>query len=100
QKGALAALKGDQTPVTDMRAEFDLRRQYMVNRLSTFPRISVENPTGVLYVMANISQFGLSSTNFADRLLSKHHVAVVPGVAFGDDRTVRFSSATSMEIIT
>ena len=99
QKGALAALKGDQTPVNDMRAEFDLRRQYMVNRLSTFPRISVVNPKGAFYVMANISQFGLSSTNFADRLLSKHHVAVVPGVAFGDDRLIRLSYATSLDII-
>jgi aspartate aminotransferase len=99
QKGALAALKGDQTPVNDMRAEFDLRRQYMVNRLATFPRISVVNPKGAFYVMANISQFGLSSTNFADRLLSKHHVAVVPGVAFGDDRLIRLSYATSLDVI-
>jgi len=99
QKGALAALKGDQTPVTDMRAEFDLRRQYMVNRLGTFPRISVVAPKGAFYVLANISQFGLSSTNFADRLLSKHHVAVVPGVAFGDDRTIRLSYATSLDVI-
>jgi aspartate aminotransferase len=99
QKGALAALKGDQTPVNDMRAEFDLRRQYMVDRLSKFPRISVVNPKGAFYVMANISQFGLSSTNFADRLLSKHHVAVVPGVAFGDDRLIRLSYATSLDII-
>ena len=99
QKGALAALKGDQTPVTDMRAEFDLRRQYMVNRLTTLPRITVVAPQGAFYVLANISQFGLSSTNFADRLLSKHHVAVVPGVAFGDDRTIRLSYATSLDII-
>lgn len=99
QKGALAALKGDQTPVTDMRAEFDLRRQYMVDRLSKLPRISVVTPKGAFYVLANISQFGLSSTNFADRLLSKHHVAVVPGVAFGDDRTIRLSYATSLDVI-
>jgi aspartate aminotransferase len=99
QKGALAALKGDQTPVTDMRAEFDLRRQYMANRLASFPRISVVTPKGAFYVLANISQFGLSSTNFADRLLSKHHVAVVPGVAFGDDRTIRLSYATSLDVI-
>jgi aspartate aminotransferase len=71
----------------------------MVNRLGTFPRISVVNPKGAFYVMANISQFGLSSTNFADRLLSKHHVAVVPGVAFGDDRLIRLSYATSLDVI-
>ncbi len=99
QKGALAALKGDQSPVEDMRQEFDIRRQYMASRLAGIPKISVVMPQGAFYVLANISGFGLNSTNFADRLLSKHHVAIVPGVAFGDDRTVRFSYATSLDII-
>ena len=99
QKGALAALKGDQQPVADMREEFDIRRQYMVDRLKKINRVSVVVPQGAFYVLANISGLGLSSTNFSDRLLSKHHVAVVPGVAFGDDRTVRLSYATSLDII-
>jgi len=99
QKGALAALKGDQTPVEDMRAEFDLRRNYMVQRLATIDRVSVVAPKGAFYVLANISRLGLSSPNFADRMLSKHHVAVVPGVAFGNDGTVRLSYATSLDII-
>lgn len=99
QKGALAALKGDQTPVEDMRAEFDLRRQYMVQRIQSIPRVSVVNPKGAFYVLANISKLGLNSTNFAERLLSKHHVAVVPGVAFGDDRTIRLSYATGLDTI-
>jgi aspartate aminotransferase len=99
QKGALAALKGDQTPVEDMRAEFDLRRNYMVQRLATIDRISVVAPKGAFYVLANISRLGLSSPNFADRMLSKHHVAVVPGIAFGNDGTVRLSYATSLDII-
>ena len=99
QKGALAALKGDQTPVEDMRAEFDLRRNYMVQRLATIDRVSVVAPQGAFYVLANISRLGLSSPNFADRMLSKHHVAVVPGIAFGNDGTVRLSYATSLDII-
>jgi len=99
QKGALAALKGDQSAVEDMRAEFDLRRNYMVQRLATIDRVSVVAPQGAFYVLVNISQLGLSSTNFAERLLSKHHVAVVPGVAFGNDGTVRFSYATSLDVI-
>ena len=45
------------------------------------------------------TEFGLSSTNFADRLLSKAEVAVVPGIAFGDDKTVRLSYATDLETI-
>jgi aspartate aminotransferase len=99
QKGALAALKGDQQPVIDMREEFDMRRQYMMNRLATLQNISVVKPQGAFYVLVNISQLSLNSNNFADRLLSKHHVAVVPGIAFGDDRTVRLSYATSMDVI-
>ena len=99
QKGALAALKGDQQPVSDMRDEFDLRRQYMVQRLSAIDRLSVVKPQGAFYVLVNIGKLGLSSTNFADRLLSKHQVAVVPGVAFGNDNTIRLSYATSMDII-
>ena len=99
QKGGLAALKGDQQPVTDMREEFDMRRQYMINRLKGIDRVTVVEPKGAFYVLANISGLGLNSTNFADRLLSKHHVAVVPGIAFGDDRTIRFSYATSMDVI-
>ena len=99
QKGGLAALKGDQQAMTDMREEFDMRRQYMVNRLKGLDRVTVVEPKGAFYVLANISGLGLNSTNFADRLLSKHHVAVVPGIAFGDDRTIRFSYATSMDVI-
>lgn len=99
QKGGVAALKGDQTCIEDMRAEFDMRRQYMAGRLQSIDRVSVVVPQGAFYVLANIGQLGLSSTNFADRLLSKHHVAVVPGVAFGNDATIRFSYATSLDII-
>ena len=99
QKGAIAALKGDQQPVADMREEFQMRRDYMYDRLSKIDKVTAVNPQGAFYVLANISQYGLNSTNFAERLLSKHHVAVVPGVAFGDDRTIRFSYATSIDLI-
>lgn len=99
QKGALAAIKGDQTPVEDMRAEFDLRREYMCDRLSKIPNLSLVKPLGAFYVLANISKMNLSSQNFADRLLSKAGVAVVPGIAFGDDSTIRLSYATSLDVI-
>jgi aspartate aminotransferase len=99
QKGALAALRGDQQPVADMRDEFNLRREYMLERLSKMPHVSVVRPNGAFYVLVNVSQLGLTSQNFADRLLSKANVAVVPGVAFGDDRTIRLSYATSLDVI-
>ncbi|MBE2205571.1 MAG: pyridoxal phosphate-dependent aminotransferase [Chthoniobacterales bacterium] len=99
QHGGLAALTGDQQCVTDMREEFDIRRQYMFERLNAIPGIKAVRPLGAFYVLANVSSFGLKSQNFADRLLSKVNVALVPGVAFGDDRTVRLSYATSLDVI-
>ncbi|MDB6171684.1 MAG: aminotransferase class [Chthoniobacteraceae bacterium] len=99
QKGGLAALKGDQQPVTDMREEFEMRRDYMCDRISKIPNVSLVVPKGAFYVLVNISKLSLTSQNFADRLLSKHHVAVVPGIAFGDDRTIRLSYATSLDVI-
>ncbi len=99
QKGGLAALQGDQTWVSDMRDEFNVRRDYMYDRLSKLTNVSVSKPAGAFYMLANIGKLGLSSTNFSDRLLSKAGVAVVPGLAFGDDRTIRLSYATSLDII-
>ncbi|MEP6820849.1 MAG: pyridoxal phosphate-dependent aminotransferase [Chthoniobacterales bacterium] len=99
QRGAIAALKGDQQPLADMRDEFNLRRGYMYDRITKIPNITAVKPDGAFYILVNISQLGLSSTNFADRLLSKANVAVVPGIAFGDDRTVRLSYATSIDVI-
>ena len=99
QKGALAALKGDQQCVTDMRDEFDIRRQYMFDRISSIQGLSAVKPLGAFYVLVNISNLGLKSQNFSDRLLSKANVAVVPGIAFGDDQTIRLSYATSLDVI-
>jgi aspartate aminotransferase len=99
QKGAVAALKGDQQALADMRDEFSMRRNYMYDRITKIPNITAVKPEGAFYILVNISQLGLSSQNFADRLLSKANVAVIPGAAFGDDRTVRLSYATSIDII-
>ncbi|MDQ6939569.1 MAG: pyridoxal phosphate-dependent aminotransferase [Verrucomicrobiota bacterium] len=99
QRGAVAALKGDQQPLSDMREEFDMRRNYMYDRITKIPNITAVKPLGAFYILVNISQLGLNSQNFADRLLSKSNVAVIPGAAFGDDRTVRLSYATSIDII-
>jgi len=99
QKGALAALTGSQQCVTDMRDEFNVRREYMFERLSSIHNVTAVKPAGAFYMLANISKLGMSSTNFADRLLSKANVAVVPGIAFGDDRVVRLSYATGLDVI-
>ena len=99
QKGGLAALTGSQQCVADMREEFNIRREYMFERLSAIHNVTAVKPKGAFYMLANISKLGMTSTNFADRLLSKANVAVVPGIAFGDDRVVRFSYATGLDVI-
>ena len=99
QKGAYAALKGDQQTISDMREEFDLRRNYMMERLAQIPNVSFVRPGGAFYILVDIGKLGLSSQNFADRLLSKASVAVIPGIAFGNDKTIRLSYATGMDVI-
>ena len=99
QKGALAALTGSQQCVAEMREEFNIRREYIYERLSAIHNVTAVKPKGAFYILANISKLGMSSTNFADRLLSKANVAVVPGIAFGDDRVVRFIYATGLDVI-
>ncbi len=99
QKGGLAALQGDQQCIADMRDEFNVRRDYVYGRISTMPNVTVTKPDGAFYVLVNIERTSLTSTNFADRLLSKQKVAVVPGIAFGNDKTIRISYATSLDVI-
>ncbi len=99
QYGALAALEMSQQCVADMREEFNIRREYTFNRLTKMPQITTVKPSGAFYMLVDISKLGMSSMNFADRLLSKANVAVVPGIAFGNDKTIRLSYATGMDMI-
>jgi len=71
QKGALAALKGDQQTISDMREEFDLRRQYMADRLSKISNLSIVRSGWRVLRARQYRSAGPYLTNFADRLLSK-----------------------------
>jgi aspartate aminotransferase len=99
QYGAIAALEGDQTVVSDMREEFDIRRQYMLSRFQAINNVEVVEPKGAFYFLVGIDKMGLTSVNLAEKLLARYEVAVVPGVAFGDDKTIRFSYATGLDVI-
>ncbi len=99
QYGAIAALQGDQQIVADMRDEFDVRRQYMLGRLSNIKSLGVVEPLGAFYFLVNIEKMGIKSVNFCEKLLSKGKVAAVPGVAFGAEGTIRFSYATGLDVI-
>ena len=100
QKGAVEALRGPQDSVRTMLAEYAKRRDFVIARLRAIPGVRCAEPRGAFYAYPNIGvafRNGISSSvQFAERLLDKAAVAVVPGEAFGTGRHVRISYATSM----
>jgi aspartate aminotransferase len=101
QKAAVEALRGPQESVGTMLAEYRKRRDFVVARLRQIPGVTCAEPRGAFYAYPNIGSAlgtgGIANTlQFSERLLDKAHVAVVPGEAFGTDRHVRISYATSM----
>ena len=99
QYGALAALTGDQTFVSDMAAEYDVKRQFMLSRLRSIKNIRVLEPKGAFYFFVNTSKLGLKSVNLCDKLLSRYKVAAVPGIAFGYDDGIRLSYCTTLDVL-
>ena len=100
QKAAVEALRGPQESVATMLAEYARRRDFVVERLRAIPGVRCAEPRGAFYAYPNIGvalRNGMSSSvQFAEKLLARAAVAVVPGEAFGTDRHVRISYATSM----
>ncbi len=108
QMAAVEALNGPQDSVEIMRKEFEKRRNYIVNEMNSIENITCVNPKGAFYIFPNVSAFYGKSYNghkinnsmdFSMLLLEYAHIAVVPGIAFGDDNYIRVSFATSMENI-
>jgi aspartate aminotransferase len=108
QKAALAAVSGPQDFPKLMKEAFVPRLDYILKNLTEIPGITCVKPSGAFYVFPNISAYlGKSykgkqitgSLELADYLLDEALIAAVPGVAFGADRFIRFSFATSMSVI-
>ena len=99
QYGALEALNGDQSFVSDLREEYDFRRQYVVERLKAMPKISVVEPKGAFYCFVDIGGTGMDSLAFCERLLERYKVAAVPGIAFGNDHAIRISYCTTLDVL-
>ncbi|WP_312906928.1 pyridoxal phosphate-dependent aminotransferase [Tissierella praeacuta] len=108
QYASIEGLVGDQSSVEEMKKHFVERRNYMVETINSIKGLSCRKPQGAFYIMINFTQLlgktikGKvinSSLDFASLLLEEGKVAVVPGIAFGDDKYVRLSYATSMENI-
>lgn len=102
QYGALAVYEQPEkakAAVAEMLAVFDRRRNLLCDGLNAIPGVSCYRSQGAFYLFPNIKSFGLSSTDFAAKLLEEELVAVVPGVAFGAEGYMRLSYATSDETI-
>ena len=103
QWAALEALNGNQDSVEVMRKEYEKRRDYIYSRISSIDGMECALPEGAFYIFPKVSNFFggkiKNSFDFADLLLEKANIAVVPGGAFGADEYIRISYATSMENI-
>ena len=97
QYAALAALTGDQSCVEEMRQAFEERRDLIVGRLNSIEGISCTMPKGAFYAFPNISALGKPSLELAGVLLDQARIAVVPGIAFGSEGSIRMSFADSLE---
>jgi aminotransferase len=100
QHAALAAVEHAEADVQRMVAEYDRRRRVIVDGFRQIGLPTFE-PQGAFYAFPRVDQLGLSSSEFAERLLEEQHVAVVPGDAFGPSGAgfVRACYATSMDQI-
>jgi aspartate aminotransferase len=99
QVAGIEALRGDQSSVDKMNAEFRLRRDVFVAGLNKIKGFSCRMPKGAFYAFPNITKTGWPSKKLADALLEQADVACLSGTAFGayGEGYLRFSVANSLE---
>lgn len=98
QMAACEALQSGRKSVEEMKREYQRRREFMLERLNQLGLVC-QKPEGTFYLFPSIKSSGLSSLEFAEKLLKQEKVAVVPGTAFGKefDDYVRMSYASSFD---
>ena len=98
QYAAIEALRNGDKDIENMRKSYDERRRYLIKRLSDIGMPAFE-PEGAFYIFPSIERFGMTSDEFATRLLESQKLAVVPGNAFGQsgEGFVRISYAYSID---
>ena len=98
QYAGIEALRNGDDDVAMMREEYNRRRRYLLHEFKDMGLQCFE-PYGAFYVFPCIKQFGMTSEEFATRLLKEEKLAVVPGTAFGDsgEGYIRISYAYSLE---
>ena len=98
QIAAEEALKKGERAVQEMKREYRRRREFVISRLNEMG-LSCHKPEGAFYAFPSIKKSGLSSMEFANGLLKREKVAVVPGTAFGPsgEGYIRLSYASNMD---
>ena len=98
QYAAVEAVKNGDADIERMRVSYNERRRYLVKKLNEIGMPAFE-PEGAFYIFPSIQRFGMTSEEFATRLLKQEKLAVVPGTAFGDsgEGFLRISYAYSMD---
>ncbi|MFQ5986614.1 MAG: pyridoxal phosphate-dependent aminotransferase [Thermoplasmata archaeon] len=98
QKGGVAAIRGPQEPLEAMVAEFERRKDLVVDGLREIPALECAEPAGTFYAWARYDD-DRDSITMAETILEKARVAVIPGVGFGreGEGRLRLSFATSTE---
>jgi aspartate/methionine/tyrosine aminotransferase len=101
QKAGIAALRSAGEEVTQMKETYNLRRKYMVKRLTEMGFDIKVVPTGAFYVFVNARHLSSDSYKLSFDILEKAHVGVTPGIDFGENGEgfLRFSYANSIENI-
>jgi aspartate/methionine/tyrosine aminotransferase len=102
QRAGIAAIEGSNSTVNHMMNEYRKRRDLLVNGLNSIHGITCHMPGGAFYAFPNISSFGLTSEEFADAILDRANVALLPGSNFGSQgegfvRLVYASSTANIE---
>lgn len=101
QYAAIEALSSKEDYSANMKSIFSERRDALVSGISAIPGLSCTAPDATFYLMVDISKTGLKSFDFACKLLETVHVAVVPGVTYGQscDNYVRIAFTKNVDVI-
>ena len=99
QRGALAAIQGPRDCVSAMAESYNRRRQLLTEGLQAIGGITLVEPRGAFYAFPQLPESAGGSMDFCRRALEQAGLAVVPGLAFGNDRCIRLSCAVSRETI-
>lgn len=101
QHAGVEAIRGDQTYMLEMLAEYERRRDLIRNLFCEMDNITCVSPRGAFYIFPDFSAYNLSSTTLAELILKKVGVVSSPGIIFGEDSAnhLRFSYATSTDVI-